>query len=304
MTRYAAKYRRVARSLSRVGLMRSSMDDTFTLSDFDLDDRDAGRLFLDFYGDSGIELSLERYGIFDALQRRGWSNFTIETHAHDDRHTLLLDGQDRDGASARLFELVIRRDQLRVEGVERRWESLTIDWLGLRNPRARFTERRLRLPGQDAPGLGMGERVLELLYRVVDRLDLDGLLTVAEHFHLAVLYGRELAFVDPFYAGQLGALTDLLLGSEGLTFAQAAWAMHWGCVRDVDESVLSWRGEAMVNPRDEELRALLTGPAHLEHAAEVARTLRYSLARSEFDERWAAEHDALLQPLPPEEARA
>jgi len=283
--------------------MRTSMDATFTMSDFDVADRDTGRLFLDFYGDSGIELGLERYGIFEALHRRGWRDFKLDTHAHDDRHTLLLDGVGTDGSTERLFELVVRRDQVRIEGVERSWESLTIDWLGLRNPQGAFTEERLRLPGQDAPGLGMAERVLELLYRVVARLQLDGLLTVAEHFHLAVLYAREFTFVDPYFAGQLGALMELLLGREALSFPQAAWAVHWGCVRTAEGVPFSWRGEAMVNARDTELAAWLGTAAHLERAGEIAGSLRFSLERAAFEERWAAESGDLLKALPTEEVR-
>lgn len=277
--------------------MRSSMDETFALTDADLLDKDGGRRFLDYYGDDGLHVALERYGLYDALRRRGWDHFAIHTHAMDERHTLLLDGTDEEGTTDRLLELVVRRDRLRVEGFDRTWETLTIDWLGLRNPHGEFTERRMRLPGQDAPGLGVGERVLELLYRVVHRLGLDGLLSVAEYFHLAVLYSRELVYVDPRSWGQLLTLERLLFERERLTFAQAAWAVHWGLVRGPDDVAITWRGEAMVNAFEPELRAHLTGKAHAERAEEVAGHLRLKLARTEFDERWAEEHDALLEPV-------
>ncbi|HHH28645.1 MAG TPA: hypothetical protein ENK57_09930 [Polyangiaceae bacterium] len=197
---------------------------------------------------------------------------------------------------------MLRRDRLKIEGLDATFDCLTIDWLGLQNPRGRFTPRRIRLPGQEAPGLGIGERVLELLYRVVSRLDLDGLVTVAEYFHNAVLYTRELRYVDPYYQGQVLALEALLFEREQLGFAQAAWAVHWGCVRDVDDSNFEWRGEAMVRARHPDLRAWLTREAHSEHAAEVARTLGYRLSRAEFDERWAAAYESLLAPPPPSDA--
>ena len=276
--------------------MRSSMDETFTLTDADLLDKDAGRRFLDFYGNEGLHMALERYGLYDALRRRGWDDFAIQTHAMDERHTLLLDGTDEDGTTDRLLELVVRRDRLRVEGFERTWETLTIDWLGLRNSHGEFTPRRMRLPGQDAPGLGVGERVLELLYRVVHRLGLDGLLSVAEYFHLALLYSRELVYVDPWCWGQLKALEQLLFEREKLTFAQAAWAVHWGLVRGPDDAAFIWRGEAMVNAFEPELRAHLTGKAHAERAEELAGHFKYTLARTELDERWEAELQALLAP--------
>ncbi len=299
MTRYGRRFRRVSRSLSRVQLMRSSMDETFTLTDRDLLDKDAGRRFLDFYGDEGLRLALERYGFFEALTKRGWSDFTIDAHAHDAQHSLFLDGRPAGGGDAsRLIELTVRRDRLRIEppAPQRTWDVLTVDWLSLRNPSGRFTKDRMRLPGQDAPGLGLGELVAELLYRVVARLKLDGLVTVAEYFHNAVLYARELPFADPAYQGQLDALSALLFDREKLTFAQAAWAMHWGHVLDASDCVVRWKGEAMVKSADDELTSYLSSDEYRESAARAAATLRYRLARAPFEEEWAKNERALLEP--------
>lgn len=304
MTRYARRYRKVSRSLSHVELMRSSMDETFALTDQDLLDKDAGRRFLDFYGDEGLRIALERYGLFQALDERGWKDISLETWAHDERHTLLVDGAPEGGSERdRLIELVVRRDRLHIDppAPERSWDVLTVDWLSLRNPIGSFTGDRMRLPGQDVPGLGIGEQVLELLYRVVDRLSLDGLLTVAEYFHNAVLYARELPFADPWYAGQLRALSTLLFETEKLSFAQAAWAMHWGHVLDVDDSVVRWHGEAMIAPSEPSLREFLDGDEHARAADHAAAMLRYRLARAAFDDQWRKEHDALLEPAPPDE---
>jgi hypothetical protein len=299
MTRYGRRFRRVSRSLSQVQLMLSSMDEAFTLTDRDLLDKDAGRRFLDFYGDEGLRVALERYGFFDALTKRGWTDFTIETSAHDTQHSLFLDGrQVAGGEPSRLLELTVRRDRLRIEppAPDRVWDVLTVDWLSLRNPAGGFTLDRMRLPGQDAPGLGVGELVLELLYRVVDRLKLDGLLTVAKYFHNAVIYARELPFADPWYQGQLDALTALLLDREKLTFAQAAWAMHWGHVLDPSDRVVRWKGEAMVKPVDDELASYLRSAGYLESASRAAAGMRYRLARAPFEEQWTRSESALLLP--------
>lgn len=285
--------------------MQSSMDATFALTQEDLLDKNSGRRFLDFYGDKGLRLALERYGLFDEVRAHGWNDFTIETWAHDERHTLLVDGRHRTSQDRhRLMELVVRRDRLSITPIEtyhrpleRTWEVLTVDWLSLRDPVKRFTPPRMRLPGQDVPGLGIGEQVLELLYRVVDRLSLDGLLTVAEYLHNAVLYDRELPYVDPWYQGQLDALEALLFEREQLSFAQAAWAMHWGYVVDVDDSVVKWKGEAMIHTTERELRTYLQSKAYNDYARKTAESLRCRLRRSAFDERWAEEREHLLEPL-------
>ncbi|MFK7990102.1 MAG: hypothetical protein AB8I08_29050 [Sandaracinaceae bacterium] len=299
MTRFARRFRKVGRTLSRVELMRSSMDETFSLSPESLLDKDGGRRFLDFYGDEGLSKAFERYGLYDALRRRGYSDFHLETWAHDERHTLLIEGTG-EGARHRLLDLVVRRDRLRVDPpgdaeLAQAFDVLTVDWLTLRHPLGGFTEERLRLPGQEVPGLGIGERVMELLYRVVDRLSLGGLLTVAEYLHNAVLYARELPYVDPHYQGQLEALEGLLFEAEGLSFAQATWAMHWGYVIDVDDSVVRWRGEAMVKAVEPALCTYLDDASWRAHADRAEASLRYRLRRTAFDERWARERSSLLE---------
>ncbi len=308
LTRFARRYRRIARSLSRVELTRSSMDETFALTDQDLLDKEAGRRFLDFYGDEGVRTALERYGLLEAIRKRGWDDFALETSAYDDRHTLFIDGHTKDGARERLVELLVRRDRLQIEPLdghppERTFDVLTVDWITLQDPNASFTEERLRLPGQNAPGLGIGEPVMELLYRVVERLGLDALVTVAEYFHNAVLYARELPFVDPWHQGQLHAIAALLFDREKLSFAQAAWAMHWGYVIDVDDSVVRWSGEAMMHTKHPELRGYLECEGYL-HAVERAKNdLRYHLHRTAFDEAWEQNHDALLRPPPQDDSQ-
>ena len=93
MTRYERQFRSVARSLGHVELMRSSLDDALGLDHRDLLDKDAGRRFLDFYGDEGIRLAISRYGLEGAMHRRGYDHFELETRAADDRHTLLVFGR-------------------------------------------------------------------------------------------------------------------------------------------------------------------------------------------------------------------
>jgi hypothetical protein len=294
VTRYERQFRRIARRLNGVELMRGSIDE-LPVTDRDLLDRNASRRFLDFYGDEGLRLAFERYGLFGALRQRGWDDFAIVMRAEDDRHTLLVSGRAAE-TEARLVELVVRRDRLHIEDHARTWDVLTVDWLTLRDPKGSFTKDRMRLPGQDAPGLGIGERVLALLYRVVDRLGLEGLVTVPEHYHNAVLYARELPFVQPRYEGQLRALKTLLLDQEKLSFAQAAWAVHWGHVLAADDSALRWRGEAMVRSHEPQLTEYLGGAEYARTAARAAHDLVYRLHRSAFDEDWQKHEASLLEP--------
>lgn len=283
-------------------LTRSSMDDMLGVSERELVDKEAGRRFLDFYGDEGIRLALDRYGIGAALRRRGYDGFDIETRAMDDRHTLIVHGHtphEDPSTRRRLIELVVRRDRLvphEVPGLPSlapAYDVLTVDWLLLQDPLASFTPERPRLPGQEAPGLGVGERVLELLYRIVERLKLHALVTVAEYFHNAVLYARELPLFDPSHGGRLRALEHLLLEKEGLSLAQASWAMEWGFVRGADDAVVKWKGEAQVRAFDPQLVAWLTGEAHHELQGRACTASKFVLDRTWLDERWSAEKDII-----------
>ncbi|TVR04796.1 MAG: hypothetical protein EA398_01080 [Deltaproteobacteria bacterium] len=306
MTRFARRFREVARTLRSVELTRHSMADAFDAALLDIAPTTAGsRRFLDFYGDEGILVALDRYGILDALRRRGYDHFRLEIDPDEHRHTLLVHARHIGGQDhVRLVELVVRRDTLvpgpgAPEENERApyepVEVLTIDWLCLQNPVAAFTERRPRLPGQTAPGLGIGEQVLELLHRVVVRLRLGGLLTVAEYFHNAVLYARELPYVDPESMGELEALSRLLLEEQGLSLTQATWAVEWGLVSCNGEP-FTWRGEAQVGARDRALRAWLESRRYERLAAQAAIDTQFDLDTGAFRERWADELPDLLQP--------
>ena len=162
----------------------------------------------------------------------------------------------------------------------------------LANPRARFSAERPRLPGQEHPGLAIGWRVLALLFRVVERLKLDALVTVAEYVHNAELYARELPFLDPAHAGRLDAILDALRVREKLTVAQASWAMEWGLVRDATGEVAHWRGEAQLSIDEPSLAAWVLSPAYVDAAA-AARRLELRLDRAGFDERWSAERRSI-----------
>jgi hypothetical protein len=298
-TRFDHPFRRIARSLSGLELMRASTDEVWESSAELVRDKDAGRRFLDFYGDEGLRLALERYGIFGALARRGYPEVSVVTRIEDDRHLLFVEAPVHE-RSERLVELVLRRDTLvphRSPGLpplREHYRVLTIDWLLLRHPRAVFSRERPRLPGQDAPGLGIGWRVLSMLARVVWRLELDAMVTTAEYLHNAEHYAREIPCFDPVHRGRLQAVLDLLRVEHGLSTAQASWALEWGLVRTrSDDAVWRWHGELMVATEERSLRGYLDSAGHAQVAEDARRAHRLWLDRAAFEARWATEARAL-----------
>lgn len=313
MTRYDRDFRRIARSLSRMELTKShstEMDevalDPRTLLGPDREARIGTNRFLGFYGTGGLELAFERYGLYAALARRGFADVRLALRVEDDRHFLLLDGVIPDKPeleTVRLLELVVRRDAmlptppLGMPPLEKLYEVLTVDWLLLQNPCATFAPDRPRLPGQEYPGLGVGWRVLAILYRVVERLGLSGLVTVADHLHNAEHYARELPFFDPAHAGRLRALLELLHRKEKLDIPQASWAMEWGCVKDGRGDSVAWRGEAQVATEDPELGAYFRSAQYKELAQVGQDACRFELDRDLFEAKWLeAQKNGVLFP--------
>lgn len=302
MTKFAKEFRSISRRLRRMELMRTSMDSlpeqvrSVDSGEVDIPELDGGpgdflstasertgpRRFLDFYGPGGVLTALERYGFLEAVRGWGYTDLELTLRADDERHTLLLNAEHPALAdSARLVELVVRRDRLvpsAIEGLDEEYTVLTVDWLMLQNPATTFTDEKPRLPGQDAPGLGLAERILELLYRVVVRLELDALVTTAEHFHNAVIYRRELSYFDVESAGECIALEDALLHREGLDLATASWAVHDGAVRR-DGQPFVWRGEAQMRAFHPSLKAFITQEGRRRAALEAAAKLSFSLDR-------------------------
>lgn len=294
-----SEFRRIARSLSSLELMRAS-EDTLPESSTELVlDKDGGRRFLDFYGDDGLRLALDRYGILAALARRGYEDVSLTVRVGDDRHALFVE-HEIDGSRQRLVELVVRKDVLvprppvGLPPLRSHYRVLTIDWLLLRHPLGKFSPERPRLPGQDAPGLGIGWRVMSMLAQVVWRLELDAFVTIAEYLHNAEHYAREMPHFDPAHEGRLRAFLEVLRRREGLSTAQASWALDWGLVKDeLSGTTARWRGELQLATEEESLLAYLTSPEHALLADAARRGHRFVLDRAAFDARWAAEGPGL-----------
>ncbi|MAQ14080.1 MAG: hypothetical protein CMN30_04695 [Sandaracinus sp.] len=295
MTRFERDTRRIMKRLGTIELMAQSMDDVFVPDDLglsgDVEARRGPRRFLDFYGDEGLRLAFRRYGLEAALEERGYEGIELDTDADDERHVLRVSGAHPDLPRRELLiELVVRRDRL-VPGpdapIARPHEVLTLDWLTMRDPARGFSAERPALPGQDAPGLGVGERVLEVLYRVTERLELDGLVGVADHFHNAVIYRRELTFLEIGPAARHLALEDALFQREELTLSQAAWAMEWGLVRDGAGDVIRHRPAAQVRSFTEDLTRVLRDEARRREVLQRATAIQVALDREAFERRWA-----------------
>jgi hypothetical protein len=192
------------------------------------------RVLLGFYTAAGIEHAFYRYGIFDQLERLGYRQFRAVLDAPGAGERLRVLGQCA-GQDHLLVEVVVERR--RVAGIE----ALYVHWLSLRNPRAQFSDRRPRLPGQEVPGLGLAREVGTMLALMAVRLGLGGVVFRPAHYHTAYAARHEFQFVDPDRQGRFEALVRDL---AGVPLLEATTAVAEGKVR-MDGAPYLWEADEM-----------------------------------------------------------
>ncbi|MBK9516736.1 MAG: histone deacetylase [Anaeromyxobacter sp.] len=193
------------------------------------------RLLLGFYTASGMELAFHRYGVFQQLSRLGYADFRVAFDQGGAGERLRLTGV-ADGQTHVLIEAIL--EKRRCLGVP----VLYIHWLSLRHPRARFSERRPQLPGQEAPGLGLAREAGTMLALMAIRLGLGGVAFRPAHYHSAFTARHAFTFVDPARQGRFEALMRDLADQPLL---QATRAVSEGRVL-MNGAPYTWEAEEMV----------------------------------------------------------
>ena len=275
LKRLDRRYRRIARRLKRADLQREST------TEFDPDgvfanliDKWSSRYFLGYYSEEGMTAGLQRYGFFEELAKRGLFDPVVRFDLRDPylhRLTIHCDGgADPDTLLVDLKARVVHRPGSHGFDEELGDEDpdfLFVEWLLLQHPKRPFSARRLPLPGQSHPGLGIGYEVLELITIMAERLRLGGIVNVPMHYHNAVLYSPRNTFVDPKVEGVFRALRRDL-GERPLP--EASWAVYHGCVSEGGRP-LEWEGhEQLCALRRRVRRYLCTNPFREARDSEMA----------------------------------
>ena len=196
---------------------------------------------LGFYTAQGMELALERYGLLPHLRRLGYAQVHVELAAASGADRARVVAQDeRSGERATLVELDVERKALRGG------TFLFVNWLSMRHPRAQFSGERPRLPGQDAPGLGLSREMTQLLVLMSERLKLDGVAFRPSWFHMAYAARHTARFLDAARQGRFEALCRDL---RELPLLDATHAVAEGRVL-LDGAPYTWEPDEMVQFRD------------------------------------------------------
>lgn len=269
-----ARYRRLTRDLAQAGLGVRKETEDWGLSEEDILGAFGGGTrparFLGRFSAHELEMILEWTGFLDRLRGLGFPHTHLEMDLDNPAgHTLrLFGGADK---SELLMELRLRIDRRSVSGMQ----LLNIEWLLLQNPRARFGPGKSALPGQSHPGLGLLADVVALVILMCDRLQLDGMIFVPSHFHLAATGKKYLRFVRPEDEAWFRAVSR---ATSELDKAAATRAVAEG--RVVDERTgqsMRWHPMPMVVPISDRMHDAVEGPAYDRGVAEGLANLSPAL---------------------------
>lgn len=235
--------------------------------------------FLGFYSKSGLKLAFKKYGVFEELKKRGFTDVQLEINTSDPFQQRLCFYQKEKNKKNILIEVVLKRKHLttyspfpsNIHG--RSFEFLCVEWLAMRDPQAKFTMDRPRLPGQEYPGLRAGRLAAELLAISSKRLRLAGILNVPEFFHNAQMYSKTFHFLNPEFEGKRIALQKLL---KNYRLADVSWAIDLGCIKENDKP-FKWFVSEHIMPLDRDLKNYFSSPEYQKTVKETAKKYNYTL---------------------------
>lgn len=175
------------------------------------------RVLLGTYTLESLEYAFFRFGVLTFLERRGYGNLRVEFGTASSGGERVSVFGDAEGQTHTLIECVMERQDLDGRA------ALYVHWLALRDPRARFSERRPMFPGQDAPGLGLAREIMEMILLAAQRIGAEGVAFTPAWYHTAYVARGRFRFVDPDRQGRFEAMVRDL-APVGLDTASRAFA--------------------------------------------------------------------------------
>lgn len=286
MTKYRRKFHKIARNLTNLELQQGSADFSFSMDGVleDLQKSRGSDWFLGFYSEAGILRAFEKFGICTALRKRGFSDIIPVVNTDDPYRQLLRIYNGLEDADHLLGEIVVRKARFSPKPYSLipdhfyPLRMIQVEWLVLQDQTTDFSKKRPRLPGQEYPGLGIGEQILELLYIMSKHQRTQGLLIIPHYYHTALIFSREFRFLNPRYQGLLDAI-DRDLGK--FTLPVRAWAVELGAVRyNISDTAFIWDPEEQILACDGTLHDYLHSEEYSTRAREAAAEFGFHLDRT------------------------
>lgn len=289
---FQKKYWNIAKRLSLAELQKPDAGRETLFEDDLFNINIGGRgndLFLGFYSRAGLELVFEKYGIFEAFKEKGFKSPVLHIDTSDPYvHKIMVHCGARKPENM-LSELVLKKEIISIkmpfehELNDKKFETLSIEWMAMQNPKKQFSIQRPRLPGQQYPGLGLASKAIELLMILAWRLKLCGLLNSPENYHNAYLYSRIFFYLNPENQARLLALKR---DTQKYPLADVAWALEWGLIKDLNSAKsLQWPAGKQIVPLNGELKSLFNSRLYRQYVKEHLKNFRYELDYKKYKER-------------------
>ena len=258
--RFRKQYIKIARKMTLADIQAGAEDNNLTMDDI----ISAGRVdqstnfFMGVFTRQGIKNVIDAFGLTEALARLGLSDLqiTIDTSDPHTHRLYVFTGDTCD--NNKICEMVVKKGPVDLQRdnlpkfPDRKPNLLQIEWLLLQNPRISFDEVRPQLPGQQYPGLGIGDRMLQILIIMTRRLRLEGLINKPRYYHTAFMFTKDFVFTNPNNQAILFSINRDLLTKYRLH--TVAWAAHFDCIiNHMTGQTLIWDTDYLILPLEKYL---------------------------------------------------
>jgi hypothetical protein len=238
-------------------------------------------LFLDRFTVEDMMARLESSGLLSAMIQKGIRQPSLFIQRVDpgEHRLLIYDKSEREPMKIMELRMTLGRLELPDSSSSflsrNSFEVLTVNWMMLQNPRARFSAQRPQLPGQEYPGLGLGRMCHEFLHQLGSELRRSGLVNHPQYFHNAVFYRDEYYFVDPCKQGELLAMVRDL-SKYPMTISSPA--VDEGMLMDTQRhQTIEWHPDAIVCPIRRRLRKYFESSKYRQAVEESVKSHAYDL---------------------------
>ena len=267
------------------GRQRDPLFDTSDLED-QLFAGKSSTLWLGRFPRRRILESLEHHGLLPHLRELGFTDVRLAlSQVEPFRQSLRL--YDRlDDPAHLLMEIRVHDETLSPKN---RLEDglgdtlprvLTIDWLTMQYPGARFSAERPPFPGQEYPGLGMARPLMRMLLSLAGSLELEGIVNHPNYYHNAWLYREGFRFYDPADQARMKAIHRDLAGWSPV---EIAWAVELGCVHaESTNRWFNWHSGLQIFPISARMKACINSESHRRKTAELFQEKRFTLDEDRF----------------------
>lgn len=235
-SRFRKQYIKIARKLTLADLQAGADENNLSMDNLIYDGRveQSSNFFMGIFTRQGLKNVIDAFGLTDALARLGLTDLQVDIDTCDPHtHRLYVyTGEACD--NNKICEMVVKKGPLNLQRdnlpkfPNRNPNLLQIEWLLLQNPRKYFDEIHPQLPGQLYPGLGIGDRMLQILIIMTRRLRLEGMANKPRYYHTAFMFTKDFIFTNPHNQAILFSINRDLLGNY--KFHTVAWAAHFDCI--------------------------------------------------------------------------